>query len=204
MKQAKGALLALLLACVWPMTAQALTTYTAELSGSYTYTPDYWACLGGVGTVIEEPYPHCDPESITSPWSGTIAVSLSSSADGAHYGADIAVITASTTLVSFATDGVGNNSYSPTNASVSVIDGALSFMFFSFRADPYTTIRIEDSQAFFDFSGAHHGGHGEGVAAISLASPIPEPTTWALFAAGLAFVVLRHRQAGVKVRDLIA
>jgi hypothetical protein len=172
----KVAISALLL--VLPCAAFSQSTFVLGLQGQGTFQPN-----GFPTCPVDNPF--CTPVPVT--WSGTLTVVTSSDADGTYLGgAGLASIDLESNLVDSFSAGFNWDNGGPTflPASVTISAGAVSSISYFDNSLVGATQRlgIDGLVARYSFDDAHHGPR---VFAVGIVGAVPEPSTYALMAAGL-------------------
>jgi len=174
---------------VMSLQAQAVTTYTFDFAGTQTHFPDDWEC-GGV----------CPPgtRDTTSDWRGSLALALPDG-DGTFL-FDWSGVEPNMTLTLHQPWQTTPFSlgFPPGPLFGAVVSGgrvsALTGSALLFDSTGPTTWAFDGLAVFFNDPASHHYGRTFGSGTLAVAA-IPEPGTWALLLAGLAFVgrVARRR-----------
>jgi hypothetical protein len=167
------------------------TNYLLSLTGSGTRIEDGSFCYPQAPN-----WPACSqPQAVT--WEGTLTVTTIGAADGTYSGKDLLAVSLSSSLSNFWTDGDNSNHFALTKApvSVTVVDGLVSSLDFSFAPGPYEQFHFGGLSAsyFYGGGGCHHCGSTYASATLA---PIPEPSTYAMMVIGLAalaYVARRRR-----------
>ncbi|CAM5796898.1 PEP-CTERM sorting domain-containing protein [Rhizobacter fulvus] len=167
---------ALLLAL--PCAAFSQSTFVLGLQGQGTFQPN-----GFPTCPVDNPY--CTPVPVL--WTGTLTLVTSSDADGTYLGgAGLASIDLESNLVSSFSAGFNLDNGVPTYlpASVTILGGAVTSIsyFDNSLVGATQKLHIDGLAASYSVADGHHGPR---IFADGAVGAVPEPSTYALMAAGL-------------------